>query len=86
MPKIEGEPTYFTANDARKVSDEISKSKLHSELSEVYHLINDARWEGENKVSLIKKKLMDSTIKFLEEKGFKVKIEYAQTYNTIISW
>lgn len=86
MPRIEGEQTYFTAKDARKVSDEVSSSRITAEIDEVYKLINDARWEGENKVTLLKKKLMDSTIKFLEEKGFKVKIECVQTYNTIISW
>lgn len=90
MPVIVGEDTYFSAEDARRVSDEQRRSIDNAELDKVYKHIDEARWKGENKVTIYDFNLRGSTKKFLEDKGFEVKhwrgSQWDPCNNTIISW
>ena len=88
--RIEGEDRYFSAEDARRVSEEISKNKTNEQLDWIYKLINDARFDGKRSVTFSNKKLFESTKNFLEGKGFKVTHFYGDQRDpaddTTISW
>ena len=88
--KIEGEDRYFSAEDARKISDETRKQLQNRELDEIYEKINEARWIGETSVKFIDRKFMDRTVLFLKEKGFKVDhftgCQWDPANDTTISW
>ena len=43
--RIEGEPKYFSASDAREVSKEVSNNLMNEELDWIYEMINKARFE-----------------------------------------
>ena len=88
--RIEGEDKYFSAEDARKVSDEVIKGKVESELDWIYKLINEARFEGKRAITFSNKSIFGSTKEFLESKGFKVTHFYGDQRDpaddTTISW
>ena len=88
--RIEGEQKYFTADEARQVSDEISFNKTKEELDWIYKLINDARFDGKRSITFSNKSLMKSTKIFLENKGFKISYFYGDQRDpaddTTISW
>ena len=48
--RIEGEERYFSAEDARRVSNEISTGQMHEQLDWIYKLINEARFDGKREV------------------------------------
>ena len=89
MPKVEGEQKYFTAQEAREVSNEILNGQMNEELDEIYRKINDARFEGKTSITL--NKFIDKLTKeFLERKGFTVKMfsgtQWDPCNDTTISW
>lgn len=88
--KVEGEDRYFTAKDARRVSDETNQQLQNNELDAIYKEINDARFRGQHSVKFIDRKFMDRTILFLKEKGFKVDhftgCQWDPANDTTISW
>ena len=88
--RVEGEDRYFSAKDARRVSEEVSKNKTNEQLDWIYKLINDARFEGKRSITFSNKKLFESTKDFLEGKGFKVTHFYGDQRDpaddTTISW
>jgi hypothetical protein len=90
MPRIEGEQDYFTAEEARKVSEEISNGNMHKELDWIYGLINDARFDGKREITVSNKTLYNSTKEFLKSKGFKISYFYGDqrdpANDTTISW
>lgn len=63
---------YFTAEEARKFSDDICSGRMNDELNWVYKAIDKARCEGRYEVTFYNKSLMKSTLEFLESKGFKI--------------
>lgn len=88
--RVEGEETYFTAEDARRVSEEVAKNKTSEQLDWIYKLINNARFDGKRSVTFSNKTLLVSTKEFLERKGFKVTHFYGDQRDpaddTTISW
>ena len=48
--RVEGEQRYFTAEEAKRVSNEVSKEQMNAELDEVYNKINEARFKGKSSV------------------------------------
>ena len=87
---IEGEDKYFSAKDARKVSEELRESKIRDELDFIYDNINEARFKGLNNVTIYDKSFSKATTEFLKSKGFKVEYFYGCQWDpandTIISW
>jgi len=90
MPYIEGEQKYFTAKEAREVSNEIASNKMNEELDWIYSLINKARFEGKHEVMFSNKSLMKSTKEFLKAKGFNIShftgCQWDPADDTTISW
>ena len=90
MPRIEGEQKYFTAQDARKVSDEINQQLQNNELDEIYKEINDARWRGDISAITLNRFIDKYTEEFLRNKGFTVKrfsgTQWDPCNDTTISW
>lgn len=88
--KIEGEQKYFTAEDARQVSDEINSENMKKELDWIYDLINNARFEGEHSITFSNKTLMKATSEFIKSKGFKIShfsgTQWDPADDTTISW
>lgn len=88
--KVEGEQKYFTAEEARQVSDEINSENMKKELNWVYDLINNARFEGEHSITFSNKTLMKSTSEFIKAKGFKIShfsgTQWDPADDTTISW
>ena len=88
--KVEGEQKYFTAEEARQVSDEISSENMKKELNWIYDLINNARFEGEHSITFSNKTLMKSTSEFIKAKGFKIShfsgTQWDPADDTTISW
>lgn len=88
--KIEGEQKYFTAEEAREVSDEINSDRMKDELDWIYNLINEARFEGKHEITFSNKTLMKSTSEFLKSKGFKIShysgCQWDPADDTTISW
>ena len=88
--KIEGKQKYFTAEDARQVSDEINSENMKKELNWIYDLINNARFEGEHSITFSNKTLMKSTSEFIKAKGFKIShfsgTQWDPADDTTISW
>lgn len=70
--RIEGEDRYFSAEDARRVSNEISTGQMHEQLDWIYKLINEARFDGKREVTFSNKTLFETTKDFLKSKGFKI--------------
>ena len=88
--KIENEQKYFTAEEARQVSDEINSENMKKELDWIYDLINNARFEGEHSITFSNKPLMKATSEFIKSKGFKI-LHFSGTQwdpadDTTISW
>ena len=87
--KIE-EQKYFTAQEAREVSNEIVSNKMNDELDWIYDLINEARFKGKYEITFSNKSLMKSTKEFLKTKGFKISHFYGDQRDpaddTTISW
>lgn len=69
---VEGENKYFSAEDARRISNEISTGQMHQQLDWVYNKINEARFNGKRSITFSNKTLFESTIDFLKSKGFKI--------------
>ena len=90
MPQIEGEQKYFTAKEAREVSDEINSENMKHELDWIYNLINEARFKGKHEVTFSNKSLMKSVSEFLKAKGFEISHFYGDqrdpANDTTISW
>lgn len=88
--RIEGEQKYFTAKEAREVSDEINSDRMKDELDWIYGLINEARFEGKNEITFSNKTLMKATKEFLINKGFKISYFFGDQRDpaddTTISW
>ena len=88
--KIENEQKYFTAEEARQVSDEINSESMKKELNWIYDLINNARFEGEHSITFSNKTLMKTTSEFLKTKGFKIShfsgTQWDPADDTTISW
>lgn len=88
--KIECEDKYFSAEDARRVSDEVRKNKTNEQLDWIYKLINDARFNGKRSITFSNKTLYESTTEFLKNKGFKITHFYGDQRDpaddTTISW
>lgn len=88
--KIEGEQKYFTAEEAREVSDEINSGRMKEELNWIYNLINEARFEGEHSITFSNKTLMKATSEFIKSKGFKIShfsgTQWDPADDTTISW
>lgn len=88
--KVEGEQKYFTAKEAREVSDEINSGRMKDELDWIYGLINEARFEGKHEITFSNKTLMKSTAEFLKAKGFKISYFFGDQRDpaddTTISW
>lgn len=80
MPVIVGEQKYFTAEEARIVSDEQRKSIITKEIDSIYKEIDKARWDGDRCIYLKDTCLQDETMVFLKNKGFKIKFD---PYNDI---
>ena len=87
--RVEGEQRYFTAEEAKRVSNEVSKEQMNAELDEVYDKINEARFKGNTSV-VIGKFFKKSTVEFLKGKGFTVKewsgSQWDPATDTTISW
>ena len=60
--RIEDEQKYFTAKEAREVSDEINSGRMKEELNWIYDLINKARFEGEHSITFSNKTLISFPI------------------------
>ena len=88
--KVEGEQKYFTAEEARQVSDEINSENMKKELNWIYDLINNARFEGEHSITFSNKTLMKSTSEFIKAKGFNIShfsgTQWDPADDTTISW
>lgn len=88
--RVEEEQKYFSANEAREVSNEIANHLMNEELDWVYKLINKARFDGKYEVTFSNKTLRKSTKEFLISKGFKISYFYGDQRDpaddTIISW
>ena len=90
MSKIEDEQKYFTAEEARQVSNEVNSESMKRELDWIYDLINNARFEGKHSITFSNKTLMKSTSEFLKAKGFKISYfsgtQWDPADDTTISW
>lgn len=88
--RVEEEQKYFSANEAREVSNEIANHLMNEELDWVYKLINKARFDGKYEVTFSNKTLRKSTKEFLILKGFKISYFYGDQRDpaddTTISW
>ena len=88
--QVEEEQKYFSANEAREVSNEIANHLMNEELDWVYKLINKARFDGKYEVTFSNKTLRKSTKEFLISKGFKISYFYGDQRDpaddTTISW
>ena len=87
---IKDEQKYFTAEDARLVSDEINSENMKKELNLIYDLINNARFEGKHSITFSNKTLMKATSEFIKSKGFKIShfsgTQWDPADDTTISW
>ena len=87
---MDDEEKYFTAKEAREVSDAINSESMKHELDWIYELINNARFKGEHEVTFSNKTLMKATTEFLKGKGFKISYFYGDQRDpaddTTISW
>ena len=90
MPRVEGEQKYFTAQEAREVSNEVSSQMMKNELNYIYGRINDARFNGDTSVTFSNKDFMKSTKEFLKYKGFEISHFYGDqrdpANDITISW
>ena len=93
IPKKENnmnDKKYFSAKEAREISDTINSDKLKDELDWIYDLINEARFEGKHEITFSNKSLMEATKEFLKSKGFNIKYFYGAQWDpvddTTISW
>lgn len=88
--EIKEEQKYFTAQEAREVSDAINSESMKHELDWIYELINNARFNGEHEVTFSNKTLMKATTEFLKGKGFKIShfsgCQWDPADDTTISW
>ena len=81
---------YFTAEDARVVSNEVCAKQQKEKLDWIYKLITKACYHGKHFVTFSNTSIEEATRKFLEDKGFKVshfsgdQLEPAEY--TTISW
>ena len=83
------EDKFFTAEEARMISEEVSSDQMNKELEEIYKYINEARFKGCTTITL-GKFYRNSTVAYLRAKGFKVE-EWSGTQwdpctDTKISW
>lgn len=87
---IEGEDKYFSAREARSVSEAVKGDLMRDELDFIYEKINNARFEGKNSITFSNKSFSKATTEFLKSKGFKVEYFYGVQWDpaddTIISW
>jgi hypothetical protein len=88
--KIENEQKYFTAEEARQVSDEVNSESMKHELDWIYNLINEARFNGDHSITFSNKTLMKATSEFIKAKGFKISYfsgtQWDPADDTTISW
>ena len=81
---------YFTAEEAREVSDSVNSKMFEDELNWIYKLIDDARFKGLHAVTFSNQTLMSATIKFLKAKGFKIShfsgTQWDPADDTTITW
>ena len=87
---IDDNEKYFTAKEAREVSDAINSESMKHELDWIYELINNARFKGEHEITFSDKTLMKATTEFLKGKGFTIKYfcgtQWDLADDTTISW
>jgi len=90
MGRVEEKQKYFTAEEARQVSDEVNSESMKRELDWIYNLINNARFDGKHSITFSNKTLMLSVIKFLKSKGFEIShfsgSQWEPADDTTISW
>ncbi len=67
---------YFTAEEARKVSDNILSDTIKKELDYIYNKIDIARNNGQRSISFFDESFCERTKEFLKEKGFNVNQYY----------
>ena len=81
---------YFSAEEAREISDAINSDKLKDELDWIYNKIDVARFEGKHEITFSNKTLMKATKEFLTSKGFKIShfsgCQWDPADDTTISW
>lgn len=93
IPKKENnmnDKKYFSAEEAREISDAINSDKLKDELDWIYNKIDVARFEGKHEITFSNKTLMKATNEFLKAKGFKIShfsgTQWDPADDTTISW
>lgn len=93
IPKKENnmnDQKYFSAEEAREISDAINSDKLKDELDWIYNKIDVARFEGKHEITFSNKTLMKATKEFLISKGFKISYftgcQWDPADDTTISW
>lgn len=93
IPKKENnmnDKKYFSAEEAREISDAINSDKLKDELDWIYNKIDVARFNGEHSITFSNKTLMKATNEFLKAKGFKIShfsgTQWDPADDTTISW
>jgi hypothetical protein len=81
---------YFSAEEAREISDAINSDKLKDELDWIYNKIDVARFEGKHEITFSNKTLMKATKEFLTSKGFNIShfsgCQWDPADDTTISW
>lgn len=81
---------YFSAEEAREISDAINSDKLKDELDWIYNKIDVARFEGKHEITFSNKTLMKATSEFIKSKGFKIShfsgTQWDPADDTTISW
>ena len=81
---------YFSAEEAREISDTINSNKLKDELDWIYNMIDTARFNGEHNITFSNKTLMKATKEFLKSKGFYIShfsgTQWDPADDTTISW
>jgi hypothetical protein len=81
---------YFSAEEAREISDAINSDKLKDELDWIYNKIDVARFAGKHEITFSNKTLMKATKEFLTSKGFNINhfsgCQWDPADDTTISW
>lgn len=81
---------YFSAQEAREISDSVKSQQMRNELDWIYEMIDKARFDGKHEIMFSNKTLMKATNEFLKAKGFKIShfsgTQWDPADDTTISW
>lgn len=81
---------YFSAQEAREISDAVKGQQMKDELDWIYEMIDKARFDGKHEIVFSNKTLMKATNEFLKAKGFKIShfsgTQWDPADDTTISW